>query len=358
MGLNRDTQLTFKQIEDDALWNTLVQSLPNYSFLNSSTRYRYSKDIGKKVLRRAIFQKDEFLGILNCTVGTSRIFGKFLECKHSPLLLESKEQYWEEILEFCKTIAKENSCFMLRFAPLYLEDGSLLSFYNTHSFKPAPIHNVDALISQHIDLQKDMETLRRDMSKTKRNLLNRLFDNEDVTVKIFNDTSQFDVFKNLHQQTVELKGYTEKSVSLLLKELEHQVKKGMCYMLVGYYKDKPIGVWQCTVYGKNMHLYQAATDTKFREKNINITYLLFWESVKLGKKLGCKTFDLFGGVVPEGCEDRKHPWAGIGAFKESLGGKKVTYMHSRDYPMKRLKYTAYYYYSWLRTSLKGYTIKW
>jgi len=53
-----------------------------------------------------------------------------------------------------------------------------------------------------------MEDLRRDMNKTKRNLLNRLLKNkEDASVKIFNNTSQFDLFKELHEQTVKLKGY-------------------------------------------------------------------------------------------------------------------------------------------------------
>jgi lipid II:glycine glycyltransferase (peptidoglycan interpeptide bridge formation enzyme) len=350
-------KLTFKQIEDDSKWDNLVQRLPEYSFLNSSARYRYSKDIGKKVFRIAVYEKEEFVGIITCSVDKSRIFGNFLECKHSPYLTLDKKESWEKVLDYCKKIAKENSCFMIRFAPLYEENNTLLDFYKNNSLRLAPIHNVDALISQHIDLTKGMEELRRDMSKTKRNLLNRLFKNEKVTVKVYDDTSQFEVFKKLHNQTVKLKGYTAKATSLLLKELEYQVKYKMCYMLIGYYKDKPIGVWQCTVYGENMHLYQAATDLKFREKNINITYLLFWESVKLGKQLGCKTFDLFGGVVPEGCEG-KHPWTGIGAFKESLGGKKVTYMHSRDYPLSKLKYFLYYYYSWIRTSFKGYTIKW
>jgi len=350
--------LTFKNIENDEKWDGLVQSLPNYSFLNSSARYQYNKDVGTEVFRYAIFNNDEFIGIITGNIGVSRIFGNFLECKHSPTLLENKTECWKEIFEFCKAIAKKNSCFMLRFAPLYLESENLLQFYENNSFKAAPIHNVDALVSQYIDLEKDLEELRRDMSKTKRNLLNRLLKDDDVRVEIFNDTSQFDLFKALHEQTVELKGYTAKSTNLLLKELEHQVKKGMCYMAVGYYKEKPIGVWQCTVYGKNMHLYQAATDTEFRDKNINITYILFWECLKLGKKLGCKTFDLFGGVVPEGYEDGNHPWSGIGAFKESLGGKKMTYMHSRDYALNSIKYQVYYYYSWIRTSLKGYTIKW
>ena len=351
-------ELTFKNIEDDNQWDELVKSLPQYSFLNSSARYRYNKSVGINTFRHAVFNNEVFLGIITCTIGESKLFGKFLECKHSPLLLENQEVYWKEVFEFVKKIAKENSCFMLRFAPLYIENDVLFKFYKKNSFVSAPIHNVDALISQHIDLQKEMEELRRNMNKTKRNLLNRLLKDDEVKIEVVKDTSKFELFRDLHNQTVALKGYTDKPTSLLIKELEYQVKKGMCYMVVGYYKEKPIGVWQCTVYGKNMHLYQAATDTEFRDKNINITYLLYWECLKLGKELGCKTFDLFGGVVPEGYKNKKHPWSGVGAFKESLGGNKITYMHSRDWTSNKFKYALYYYYSWLRTILKGYTIKW
>lgn len=354
--------LEFRKVEDSREWDEYVLSLSNYSFLNSSARYEFSKEIGVKVFRFGLFNKDSFLGILICEIGHSKLFGNFLECKHSPLLIENKREYWEEILELLKNIAKKNNCFMIRLSPLYKKGDqgyeNLLSFYENNTFLKAPTHNVDALVSQYIDLTRDLEKLRRDMNKTKRNLLNRLLKNNDVRIEVFDDTSQFDVFKELHRQTVRLKGYTDKPSSSIVKELEIQVRKNMCFMLIGYYKEKPIGVWQCTKYGDYLHLYHAGMDTQFREKNINITYLLFWKSIQLGKKLGCKTFDLFGGVVPEGFSGKKHPWSGIGAFKESLGGEKVTYIHNRDYPMRKIKYYLYYIYSWARTRLKGYTIDW
>jgi hypothetical protein len=248
--------LTFKEIEDDKQWDDLVKSLPSYSFLNSSARYRYNKEIGVHALRIAVYKENTFLGIITCVIGKSKLFGNFLECKHSPILIENKEEYWEEVLEYCKKIGRENSCFMLRFSPLYLENEILTNFYNTNSFKLAPTHNVDALVSQHINLLKDTEELKRDMNKTKRNLLSRLLnDPENVKVQVFNDTSQFEFFKIYMNKLFRLKGYTDKPSSQLLKELEYQVNNGMCYMLVGYYQGKPIGVWQCTVYGNNMHLY-------------------------------------------------------------------------------------------------------
>lgn len=350
--------LEFRNIDDDIVWDGYVQALPNYSFLTSSARYRYNERVGAKTSRIAIFANEKFIGIIFPSIGSSKLFGKYLECKHSPTLIENRGVYWEEIFKYVKDLARSNNCFMLRFSPLVVENEEIRKFYKKHSLKEAPIHNIDALISQHVDLNKDLETLRREMSKTKRNLLNRSLKDDSVTVEIFKDDSQFEIFKDFHNQTTKLKGYIDKPVDMLIEEFREQISKGMFYILIGYYNGKSIGFWQCTVYGKNIHLYQAGTDTEFREKNINISYVLYWETLKLAKELGYEKLDLFGGVVPEGYEDGKHPWKGISDFKQSLGGQKITYMHSRDYALKRIVYIGYYILSTLRTRAKGYTTKW
>ncbi len=351
-------KLTFENIADDEKWDSYVMKLPEYSFLNSSARYEFNKILNNESFRYVIFDNEKYCGIVTGSIGNSRLFGKFLECKHSPLLFEYIPEYMNDVTEFCRDIAIKNNCFMLRFSPLVQENSLLDEFYKTHGFIKAPIHNVDALVSQHVDLTKSMEELKHDMSSSRKNRLNKLLRDTSVEVKIFNDRSVFDIFKNFHSETVELKGYVDKPIDLLMKELDIQVEHGMCYMIVGYTDNIPVSIWQCTVYGKNMHLYQACSDTRYREKNMLMTTLLYWKTVELGKQLGCEVFDMFGGVVPVGYENKNHPWKGVGDFKESLGGKKITYMHSRDLPISKPKYFIYYPYSLVRTKAKGYTINW
>ena len=352
-------KLSFEKIEDDSKWDEYVKQLPEYSFLNSSARYQYNISVGIEAFRYVIKDNEKFIGILTGNIGDSKLFGKFLECKHSPMLMDNgSEEVWKEITEFCKKLAREENCFMFRFAPLYIENNILVDFYNSNNFIKAPIHNVDALVSQHIDLTKDEATLKSEMSSSRRKMINQLSRMPEVEVKIFNDDTPFDDFEKLHEQTIAVKGYVDKSTKLLLSELRKQVEYGMCYFVVGYYNGEPISIWQNSVYGKNMHLYQACSSTEFREKNMIITPILFWKSVELGKELGCNTYDLFGGVTPKGFEEKKHPWSGVGFFKKSLGGEKFTYLHSRDYPMNKAKYWIYYIYSTFRTRLKGHTTKW
>jgi len=274
------------------------------------------------------------------------------------MLINGTAQDWKEISDFIKDIAKKNNCFMLRFSPLFIENESLTKFYKNNGFVKAPIHNVDAMISQQMDLSKTLEELRREMNKTRRNLLNRLLEDGDVSVKILTNQEVFDDFAKFHDETVKFKDYVDKPTRLLMEELKEQQKEGMCYMVTAYYKGKPFSIWQNTIYGKNMHLYQAGASTDFRLNNLMVTTLLFWRSLELGKELGLDTYDLFGGVVPDSFENKKHPWRGVSEFKRSLGGKKVTYMHSRDYPVNKIKYWVYYIYSIIRTNLKGHTVKW
>ena len=350
--------LRFVDIENDEQWDTLVLSLPNYSFLLSSFRYRYAKEIDERTFRFVIYDGESFLGVMCGNFGKTKLFGKYLEFKHSPMLISEEKENWEIVLEKCKSIAKENNCFMYRISPLYITNDSLDELYKTLGMKKSPIQDIDAMISQYIDLNKTEEELRHDMSDSTRNNINKLTKNPDISVKVFKDNSQFDVFADFHNQTMVKKGYVDRSTKSLMRELQLQVDTGNCYMIVGYFQNKPISIWQATVFGKYMHIYQAGSDTLFRDKNVRITYLLYWESVELAKELGCKVLDLFGGMVPEGYDGKKHPWAGVSAFKRSLGGRRVTYMHSRDFAVKKMIYNLYYVYSYLRTVLKGYPVNW
>jgi hypothetical protein len=56
------------------------------------------KNSGSNIFRYYIFQDGEFAGIIAGNIGHSKIFGKFLECKHSPLVQSSSKELWTEII--------------------------------------------------------------------------------------------------------------------------------------------------------------------------------------------------------------------------------------------------------------------
>lgn len=350
--------LKFRIEEDNLKWDNFVKSFDNYSFLNSSFRYEHEKCSSTFVERYIISNDDTDIGFLIVSIGKTKLFGNYLECKHSPSLQLISEKAWEDVFDFCLNLANEKNCFMYRVSPLKVADEVLLNVYKKKGFFEAPIQSIDALISQYFDLKLSEEDLRHGMSDSTRNNLNKLMKNPDVSVKVFNDGSQLELFTNFYKQTELKKGFQGKSVEALTDELKRQIAVNSCYMIVGYFKEVPVSIWQCTVYGKYLHVYQAGSDTEFREKNVRMPYLLYWEAVKLGKSLNCEILDLFGGMTPEGYTGKRHPWIGVNNFKMSFGGTKVTYLHTRDYPIKKSVYMLYYIYAYIRTLLKGYTTKW
>ncbi|MHC1716764.1 MAG: lipid II:glycine glycyltransferase FemX [Candidatus Dojkabacteria bacterium] len=350
--------LEFVEFSNDVDWDNLVKTFPTYSFLNSSFRFNHEKETTNNVFRYGILKNGSYIGLLSCSIGKTKFFGKYLESKHFPLLLENSKENWDQVFDFYKELSLKNGCFMYRLSPLYESNELLEGLYMQNGFYKSPIQSIDALISQYFDLKKSDEDLRHDMTDSTRNNLNKLVNNSDITVKVFSDDSQFKLFSDFYLQTERIKGFVGKSIDSLLKEFELQIQNDAFYMIVGYSKSIPVSIWQCTVYGKYIHIYQAGSDVNFREKNVRMPYLLFWESVKLGKQLGCEVLDLFGGMVPEGYSGKRHPWIGVNNFKESFGGKKVTYMHARDFPLRKFRYKAFYVYAYIRTILKGYTVKW
>lgn len=355
--------LQFQEPISDDQWDEYVLQLPNYSMLLSSARCSYEKDNFFNSFKYLIFDNDRFVGIVRGFIDSVKLFGKYLECKHNPLLINSlndieKEEIYTEIFKKLKSIAVENNCFFVRVAPLTMGDEIYEKIALQFNAKLAPVHPEDALISQYFDVTKSEEDLRHDMSSSTRNNINKLMKNDDISVKVVTDDSVFDIFIDFYKQTMQLKKFRGHSSSSLIKELKYQLDKNMLYFVVGYCKQKPIAIWQNTKFGKYMHVYQAGSDVSFRQKNVRITYLLFWETVKLCKELGIEKLDLFGGMLPEGLEDReKNPWRGVNDFKMSLGGKKVTYLHPRDIPLKSY-YSIYLPYAKFRIELKGHTTNW
>jgi lipid II:glycine glycyltransferase (peptidoglycan interpeptide bridge formation enzyme) len=353
----------FLEPKTEQEWDNYVLQLENYSFLLSSARYEYLKDSSVEVFRYLVFDDDRFVGIATGFVDKVKVFGKYLECKHNPLLIpnlssEEKEEVLNAIFKKLLSLAKENNCFFLRVSPLIKESEIYEKVYENFDSKKSPVHPQDALISQYFDISKSEEELRHDMSSSTRNNINKLLKNDDIKVKVFTDMSAFIIFKKFYKETKNFKGYRGKSVEGLRKEYQYQEEKGMLYFVVGYYKDQPIAVWQNTKFGKYMHVYQAGSDVEFRQKNVRITYLLFWETVKLCKEIGIEKLDLFGGMLPENIVNREsNPWKGVNDFKMSLGGEKLTYMHHRDIPTKPY-YSIYLPYAKFRVEFKGHTTDW
>jgi lipid II:glycine glycyltransferase (peptidoglycan interpeptide bridge formation enzyme) len=83
------------------------------------------------------------------------------------------------------------------------------------------------------------------------------------------------------------------------------------------------------------YLYGASSDVK---RNLMPAYALQWEAIRLARRRGCLTYDLFG-IPPS--PDPGHPMHGLYRFKTGFGGRVVHRPGCWDYPYRRAAYAAY-----------------
>ncbi len=102
-------------------------------------------------------------------------------------------------------------------------------------------------------------------------------------------------------------------------------------------------------YGDTFTYLYGASDHKFR--SFMAPYLIQWEGIKLGKKLGFTKYDFFG-IAPKGGEtdgeysyDPKHQYAGVTRFKLGFGGETTEESGTYDLIINKNKY---YFYQVLR----------
>lgn len=345
----------FKLIKNSIQWDTIVKSLPTYSFLLSSARYKYNAKAYIQSKKIAVFVNDKPVGISPYFVIKRK--EKFMYCQHGPLFNNKKNfiKYLPATLNHIKQIANEQNCWYIRLSPLVQKSEKIHRIYDKLNLISAPIHNIDALITQHINLEQPMENLLSQMRKTTRYNVRKVLKDKNFTTKIYTDNSQLNLFFKYLKTLEKRKGYHEKPHSLFRQELLYYIKNKMLYTIVGYFKKQPAGIWLNVKFGKYFVNYQAILDTQFKKNNSMLTYQLFYNTLELGKKQKCKILDLFGGMVPQNTEN--HPWKGIDLFKRGLGGEKITYTHIQDLPLKPHYYISYLY-RYYKTKKAGYSINW
>jgi lipid II:glycine glycyltransferase (peptidoglycan interpeptide bridge formation enzyme) len=83
------------------------------------------------------------------------------------------------------------------------------------------------------------------------------------------------------------------------------------------------------------YLYGASSDAK---RNLMPAYALQWEAIRLARRRGCLTYDLFG--IPPSA-DPSHPMYGLYRFKTGFGGRMVHRPGCWDFAYRRAGYAAY-----------------
>lgn len=182
-----------------------------------------------------------------------------------------------------------------------------------------------------IDLTKSEDQLLAAMyPKTRYNI--RVAQKHKVEVYDSTDDADFEIYLKLYFETTRRQkyfGHTPHYHRLLWQTLR---PAGMARVLIARYQQPgtsyqtPLVAWMLLSFGDT--LYYPYGGSSVEHKEVMASNLVAWEAIRLGKRLGLKTFDMWGALGPQAKEN--DPWYGFHRFKAGYGTKLVEYAGTYD----------------------------
>ncbi len=235
---------------------------------------------------------------------------------------------------------KENNCIAINFDVPNVIAGSAEAtraeeIFKQHGCKKPP-RDTFAKSNIILDLASPEEKLLENMHKKHRYNIGYAQRN---SVEVYEAESEedFDIFYNLLNETSQRQKYYIHSKNYYKRIWEILGEKKMCTILIAKHEGTPLVAWMLFVY-ENV-LYYPFGGSSEEKKNLMGSTLIAWEAIRLGKRLGCSVFDMWGAAeIPN---DESDPWFGFTQFKMRFGGKFVRYIDSCDFVLNDSVYTLF-----------------
>lgn len=274
------------------------------------------KNLGTKVIRYGLYDKDKLINAFQITF-------------HKIPLVNSYVGYLpkgpfpnQNLATALKKIAKDQNCAFIKLEPNII-DNSQLKIDNSFHSSPKPLFTKFNFL---IDLTKSEEELLKAMHpKTRYNI--KVAEKHGVKVEERTDDEALDIYLKLYFETTKRQGFTGHSPSYHKKVWEVLKKDHMARLLIASYKDEPLTAWMLFNFKDTLYYPYGGSSKSHPEVMAN--NLIAWEAIKLGKKLGLKTFDMWGAARVRNPE-RSDPYFGFHNFKKGFGGELVEYIGTVD----------------------------
>jgi lipid II:glycine glycyltransferase (peptidoglycan interpeptide bridge formation enzyme) len=244
------------------------------------------------------------------------------------------------MLDDLKKIGKENNLIFIKLEP----NAPVIDQQTNHKLTglmvdagAVPGRRLFTPTTFWIDLTPSEEYLMKSFHpKTRYNI--RLAERNGVTVKEDDSKAAFEKYLDLTRETVTRQGFyahTEKYHRLMWEILK---KAGIAHLLTATYKGEVITTWILFTWRDFLYYPYGASTEKYKQslagktgKNVMANNLMMWEAIKFGKKLGLKTFDLWG----------REEGKGFTKFKEGYNPKVTEFLGTWDLVINKPLYTIY-----------------
>ncbi len=280
------------------------------------------KKMGITVLRVGEFTGDTLTAVFQATVHT---------IPNTPYCIEYLPRSSfpsQEVLNFLAEFGKTYNVIYIKVEPNVQVSEARHDV--THLIKsPVPLFPA---WTQVLALDKSEEDLLKGMKpKTRYNI--RLAQKKGVTVKEMTNQRGFDIFLKLYFETCKRQhysGHNEQYHQILFDTL----KKDISHILIAFYNNVPVAAYHLLNFNNVLYYPYGGSSDQHRE--VMGTNLLMWEAVRLGKKLGATSFDLWGSLPPD--YDPENIWSGFTRFKEGYGSRFTEMTGSYDFIINNLLY--------------------
>ncbi len=231
---------------------------------------------------------------------------------------------WEQL----KATAKEHKCIFVKIEPNESVKVSQCQGVKDRELREAkPIFATQTIL---LDLTKSEEELLANMKqKTRYNV--RLARKKGVVVEERNDEEGLEIFLKLQKETAKRQGFFVHPDSYYRTVWEVLYPKGLAHLLIAKVENTPVVAWLLLKYQDTFYYPYGGSSTEYRK--YMASNLMMWEAIKLGKKLGCNVFDMWGAT-----DDEKDPWYGFTRFKLGYGGQLVSFPGAYDLVLNPLLY--------------------
>ena len=247
----------------------------------------------------------------------------------------------KEILSVLKDLAKEENAIFVKLEPNFVISIDGQKKAQKESERVLELLRKSGAVSGKtlftptsfwIDMEREEDELLKNFhSKTRYNI--RYAKRKGVEVAEDNSDKAFDRYIQLTRETVERQGFHAHSAHYhkLMWECLHirlvkQGEKPIARLLTARYKGEIITTWIVFVWHDFIYYPYGASSDKY--KNVMANNLIMWEAIKYGKKLGLKTFDLWG----------REPGKGFTKFKEGYNPQVVEFLGTWDLVASPLYY--------------------
>lgn len=215
----------------------------------------------------------------------------------------------EEVVEFLYTYGKKHNVIFNKFEPNQKKKMLHVTRYTLYESK-FPLF---PQWTQILDLTRSEDELLKAMHpKTRYNI--KLAQKKEVYVREESNEKGFEIFSKLYFGTTKRQKYFGHNPHYH-ETVWKYLKNSISHILIAYHEQTPLAAYEL-FYFKDT-LYYPYGGTSEEKRNLMASNLLMWEAIKFGKKLGAKTFDMWGSLPPD--YDEKNPWSGFTKFKQGYG---------------------------------------